>query len=151
IGVDVRVKVPDGSRLVQRKATIVVYQPETEEKSEMTIQILIQVAKPGTQPTDSKVGTEEIERMLIACPNARFACWTNGTETIYFQKKKQKFDTEVFPVNDFPRKGEDESAIFTTDRSRLRVATGNNLLAAFKRCHDFIHANQGGSKEQIFW
>ena len=33
----------------------------------------------------------------------------------------------------------------------LRVATGNNLLYAFKRCHDYIHANQGGSKEQIFW
>ncbi len=54
-------------------------------------------------------------------------------------------------MNDFPRKGEDASFIFTTDRSRLRVATGNNLLNAFKRCHDFIHANQGGSKEQIFW
>jgi type I restriction enzyme M protein len=25
------------------------------------------------------------------------------------------------------------------------------LLYAFKRCHDYIHANQGGSKEQIFW
>jgi type I restriction enzyme M protein len=80
-----------------------------------------------------------------------FACWTNGIEAIYFQKKKGKFDTDVLPVNDFPRKGEDASSIFTTDRSRLRVATGNNLLNAFKRCHDFIHANQGGSKEQIFW
>jgi len=31
------------------------------------------------------------------------------------------------------------------------VATGNNLLYAFRRCHDYIHANQGGSKEEIFW
>jgi type I restriction enzyme M protein len=151
IGVDVRIKVQDGARVAQKKASLIVYQPGAQEKDETAAQILIQVAKPGTQPTDSKTGTDELERMLIACPNARFACWTNGIETVYFQKKKQKFDTEVFPVNDFPRKGEDDSAIFTTDRSRLRVATGNNLLAAFKRCHDFIHANQGGSKEQIFW
>ena len=151
IGVDVRIKVQDGTRVAQKKASLIVYQPGAQEKDETAAQILIQVAKPGTQPTDSKTGTDELERMLIACPNARFACWTNGIETVYFQKKKQKFDTEVFPVNDFPRKGEDDSAIFTTDRSRLRVATGNNLLAAFKRCHDFIHANQGGSKEQIFW
>lgn len=151
IGVDVRVKVQDGARIAQKKASVVVYRPDSQVRDEAAIQILIQVAKPGTQPTDSKTGTDELERMLIACPNARFACWTNGIETVYFQRKKQKFDTEVFPVNDFPRKGEDDSAIFTTDRSRLRVATGNNLLAAFKRCHDFIHANQGGSKEQIFW
>lgn len=151
IGVDVRVRVHDGARVVPRKASLVVYQPGSQNRDETAIQILIQVVKPGTQPTDSKTGTDELERMLIACPNACFACWTNGIETVYFQKKKQKFDTEVFPVNDFPRKGEDDSAIFTTDRSRLRAATGNNLLAAFKRCHDFIHANQGGSKEQIFW
>ena len=82
---------------------------------------------------------------------AEFGCWTNGVETLYFQKKKEKFETDVFPVNDFPCKGEDASSIYTTDRRRLRVATGNNLLYAFKRCHDYIHANQGGSKEQIFW
>ncbi len=151
IGVDIRLKVQDGSRLARRKAALVVFQPGAPQNDESTARIVIQVVKPGSQASDSKVGTDELERMLIACPNARFACWTNGTETVYFQKKKQRFDTEVFPVNDFPRKGEDDSAIFTTDRSRLRVATGNNLLAAFKRCHDFIHANQGGSKEQIFW
>lgn len=151
IGVDVRIPVADGSRTVPRKASLVVFQPGAAQKDQDTAAIIVQTVKPGTQPADTKTGTDDLERLLIACPNARFACWTNGTETVYFQKKKQKFDTEVFPVNDFPRKGEDDSAIFTTDRSRLRVATGNNLLAAFKRCHDFIHANQGGSKEQIFW
>ena len=84
-------------------------------------------------------------------PSSEYCCCTNGIETIYFQKKKSKFETDVFPVNDFPRYGEDASSIYTTDRRRLRVATGNNLLYAFKRCHDYIHANQGGSKEQIFW
>lgn len=148
---DVRIKVQDGTRLAQKKASLVIYEPGAQVKNKDSIKILIQVVKPGTQPTDSKTGTDELERIFIACLNARFACWTNGIEAVYFQKKKQKFDTEVFPVNDFPCEGEDDSAIFTTDRSRLRIATGNNLLAAFKRCHDFIHANQGGSKEQIFW
>ncbi len=151
IGVDVRLRVQDGSRVAQKKASLIVFQPDAAEKDQNSAHVIIQIVKPGTQPSDSKIGAAELERMMIACPSARFGCWTNGTETVYFQKKKQKFDTEIFPVNDFPRKGENDSAIFTTDRSRLRVATGNNLLAAFKRCHDFIHANQGGSKEQIFW
>ena len=151
VSVDMRIRVQDGARIVQKKASLVLFTPGTQDRDQNSAYIIIQIAKPGSQPTDSKIGTDELERMIIACPNVRFGCWTNGVEALYFQKKKQKFDTEIFPVNDFPRKGEDESAIFTTDRSRLRIATGNNLLAAFKRCHDFIHANQGGSKEQIFW
>ncbi len=148
---DVRLRVQDGSRVAQKKASLIVFQSDVAEKDQNSAHVIIQIVRPGTQPSDSKIGAAELERIIIACPTARFGCWTNGTETVYFQKKKQKFYTEIFPVNDFPRKGEDDSAIFTTDRSRLRVATGNNLLAAFKRCHDFIHANQGGSKEQIFW
>jgi type I restriction enzyme M protein len=151
IGVDVKIKVQDGTRLTQKKASLVVYRTNGQEQDENSADIIVQVSKPGTQPSDSKVGISELERLMIACPSVRFGCWTNGIETAYFQKKRQKFDTDLVPVNDFPRKGEDESSIFTTDRSRLRIATGNNLLAAFKRCHDFIHANQGGSKEQIFW
>jgi len=151
VGVDVRIKVPDGSKTVARKLSLAVFRDGAKEKEQDDILILIQIAKPGVQPTDARGGATDLEKALIACPNAQFACWTNGIEGIYFQKKKSKFDTDVLPVNDFPRKGEDASSIFTTDRSRLRVATGNNLLNAFKRCHDFIHANQGGSKEQIFW
>jgi len=72
-------------------------------------------------------------------------------ERLSSKRKKQSLKPIFFPVNDFPRKGEDANSIYTTDRKRLRVATGNNLLYAFKRCHDYTHANQGGSKEQIFW
>lgn len=151
IAVDVRLKVPDGTRTVQKKVSLVVYLPGANLKDEESAFVLIQIVKPGTQPSDSKIGASDLERIIYACSGAKFGCWTDGTETLFFQKRKQKFDQDVFPVNDFPRTGEDESAIFTTDRSRLRAATGNNLLAAFKRCHDFIHANQGGSKEQIFW
>lgn len=151
VAVDVRVNVPDGSKTVARKLSLAVFRDGAKEKGQDDILILIQAAKPAIQPADTKGGASELEKALIACRNAQFACWTNGTEAIYFQKKKGKFDTDVLAVNDFPRKGEDAGSIFTTDRSRLRVATGNNLLNAFKRCHDFIHANQGGSKEQIFW
>jgi type I restriction enzyme M protein len=151
LAVDVRVKTQDGSRAATKKISLVVYKTGIDTRTADDIYIVIQIVKPNSQPTDSTGGTDDLERLLIACPKAEFGCWTNGVENLYFQKKKQKFDTDILPVNDFPGKGQDASAIFTTDRSRLRAATGNNLLYAFKRCHDFIHANQGGSKEQIFW
>ncbi|HUU88470.1 MAG TPA: type I restriction enzyme HsdR N-terminal domain-containing protein, partial [Candidatus Glassbacteria bacterium] len=151
ISVDFRIKVHDGSRMVSEKVSLVVFHSNKTKISEENILIVIQIAKSNIQPTDSKKGTDDLEKLLIACPNAQFACWTNGIDTFFFQKKQLKFDTDIVTVNDLPKKGEDASSIFITDRSRLRIATGNNLLFAFKRCHNFIHANQGGSKEQIFW
>ena len=73
------------------------------------------------------------------------------SKPFFFKRRKQNLKQMFFLLMIFPRFGEDASSIYTTDRRRLRVATGNNLLYAFKRCHDYIHANQGGSKEQIFW
>jgi type I restriction enzyme M protein len=127
---------------------LVVYHPE---KKENEIYILIHIAPPKADHTAKSGGTSELEQCLVETKSAEFACWTNGIDVFYFQKKKKQFESDVFPVNDFPSRGQDASSIFTTDRTRLRVATGNNLLYAFKRCHDYIHGNQGGSKETIFW
>jgi len=148
IGLDEKIKVYDGSIQKNRKIPLVVYHSDRAEKQPY---ILIYIAPPKSDSTAKTGGTSELEQWLIENSSAEFACWTNGIITVFFQKKKTKFEADVFPVNDFPRKGEDANSIYTTDRTRLRVATGNNLLYAFKRCHDYIHANQGGSKEQIFW
>ena len=148
IGRDLKIKVYDGSKQKPRKVPLVVYHADKEEKE---IYILIHTASPKTDPSSKSGGTSELEQWLIETPTAEFACWTNGIEAVFFQKKKAKFEVDAFTVNDFPRKGEDANSIYTTDRRRLRVATGNNLLYAFRRCHDYIHGIQGGSSESIFW
>jgi len=146
IQIDFPIKIWEGDKQKNKKSPIAVINPDTKDPY-----ILINTAKPKANPTDKSGGTSELEQWMVDVQSADFGCWTNGIETIYFQKKKTKFETDVFPVNDFPRSGEDATSIYTTDRRRLRVATGNNLLYAFRRCHDYIHANQGGSKEEIFW
>lgn len=143
---DYKIKVWEGDKQKVKKAALAVI---PEGKSEPCILVLI--TNPNANPTDKIGGTDELEQWLVDTSSVDFGCWTNGTESLFFQKKIERFTTDVFLVNDFPRKGEDANSIYTTDRRRLRVATGNNLLYAFKRCHDYIHANQGGSKEQIFW
>lgn len=146
IRVDFPIKIWDGDKQRTKRVPLAVMEAGTEDPY-----VLILVASPKANPTDKISGASELEQWLVDVSTADYGCWTNGVETVFFQKKKTKFETDVFPVNDFPRFEEDASSIYTTDRRRLRVATGNNLLYAFKRCHDYIHANQGGSKEQIFW
>jgi len=146
IRVDFAIKVWDADKQKVKKTPLAVMRDGQEEPY-----ILILIASPKANPTDRVAGAADLEQWLVDVATAEYGCWTNGIESIFFQKKKTKFETDIFPVNDFPRFGEDATSIYTTDRRRLRVATGNNLLYAFKRCHDYIHANQGGSKEQIFW
>ena len=146
IRVEFPIKIWDGDKQKSKKAAVAVMVKDTEDPF-----VLILIAGPKANPTDKTGGANEIEQWLVDTPSAEYGCWTNGIELIYFQKRKTKFETDVFPVNDFPRYGEDAASIYTTDRRRLRAATGNNLLNAFERCHHYIHGNQGGSKEQIFW
>lgn len=146
IQVNLKIKIWDGDKQKAKTSQLALMLAGTENPY-----VLILTASPSANPTDKNAGATELEQWLVDVPTAEFGCWTNGIETLFFQKRKSKFETDIFPVNDFPRKGEDATSIYTTDRRRLRVATGNNLLYAFKRCHDYIHANQGGSKEQIFW
>jgi type I restriction enzyme M protein len=146
IRVDFPIKIWDGDKQKSKKAAVAVMVKDTEDPF-----VLILIAGPKANPTDKTGGANELEQWLVDTPTVEYGVWTNGIELIYFQKRKTKFETDVFPVNDFPRYGEDAASIYTTDRRRLRAATGNNLLNAFERCHHYIHGNQGGSKEQIFW
>ncbi len=146
IRVDFPIKIWDGDKQKSKKAAVAVMVKDSENPF-----VLILIAGPKANPTDKAGGANELEQWLVDTPTVEYGVWTNGIELIYFQKRKTKFETDVFPVNDFPRYGEDAASIYTTDRRRLRAATGNNLLNAFERCHHYIHGNQGGSKEQIFW
>jgi type I restriction enzyme M protein len=144
IGVDVQLRGDN----VRRKFGLVVYNVE-QERSQDSIRIVIDIADPKKKQTDKRGGVEDLRSALIACENAEFGVWTNGVDRIVIQKVRKRFESELSEVTDFPRRGESE--ILTKSRSNLRIATGSNLLYAFQRCHNFIHGNQGGSKEGIFW
>lgn len=144
IGVDVQLR----GHNARRKFGLVVYNAD-QERSQGSIRIVIDIADPNKKQTDKKGGVEDLRSALIACENTEFGVWTNGVDRIVIQKVRKRFESELSEVTDFPRRGESE--ILTKSRSNLRIATGSNLLYAFQRCHNFIHGNQGGSKEGIFW
>ena len=99
IRVDFKIKVWDGSKQRTKKVPLAVMRPGTEDPY-----ILILVVNPKTEPTAKKNGTNELEQWLVDVKTAEFGCWTNGIETLYFQKKKEKFQTDIFPLMIFPAK-----------------------------------------------
>ena len=87
---------------------------------------------------------EEIE----AC---RYALWTNGLEFFFLRKKATKFQVDAEPIGDWPPVDESIDDRNVLSRARVRRADPEMLRTAFRRCHNFIHGNEGMPKDAAFW
>ena len=89
---------------------------------------------------------------MAACPNCRHGLWTNGSdERLCFRRDESEGHISFASIVDITRKGRDDSEVERPDRNSLSTATGDNLLLAFKRCHNYIAGNQGLQKPEAFW
>lgn len=87
---------------------------------------------------------EEIE----AC---KYGLWTNGLEFFFLKKKATKFQVDAEPIGDWPPVDESIGAQHVLSRARARRADPDMLRTTFRRCHNFIHGNEGMPKDAAFW
>jgi type I restriction enzyme M protein len=112
---------------------------------------LIDILPAKTKPDDSAKGVDALAGFLCDTPGAEYAVWTNGTERLVYWKKTDAIATAPLLINDIPRYGRGLEDSFAPGRRKLRRAVSGSLRQAFKRCHDYIYANRGGSNEDVFW
>ena len=93
---------------------------------------------------DVKPFFEEID----AC---KYALWTNGLEFFFLRKKATKFQVDAEPIGDWPPVDESIGDRNVLSRARARRADPVMLRTAFRRCHNFIHGNEGMPKDAAFW
>ena len=87
---------------------------------------------------------EEFERL-------KYALWTNGLEFFFLRKKATKFQVDAEPIGDWPPADESLGDREVLSRARTRRADPEMLRTAFRRCHNFIHGNEGMPKDAAFW
>ena len=85
---------------------------------------------------------------ITAC---KYALWTNGLEFFFLQKKATKFQVVAEPIGDWPPVDESIADRNVLSRARARRADPEMLRTAFRRCHNFIHGNEGMPKDAAFW
>ena len=99
------------------------------------------------RPTDRDKGVEQLESYMSACLNARFGMWI-GSELQVWEKVPSGTGGYTFvEATDIPRFGFDAPKPLTF--ADLAPAH-EELIAAFKRCHNYIYGNQGLQKESAF-
>ena len=91
----------------------------------------------------------EIKPFFEEIDTCRYGLWTNGLEFFFLKKKATRFEVDAEPIGDWPPVDEsiDERGVL----SRARRADPEMLRTAFRRCHNFIHGNEGMPKDAAFW
>jgi len=130
---------------------VVLNQTKKGDDVQERLYILFEIVPAKIKADDSKKGSEMLAEFLRDTPAAEYAVWTNGTERIVYWKNTEAIKVRTLLVNDIPRYGQGLGDSFAPGRQKLRKAVTGSLRQAFKRCHDYIYANRGGSNEAVFW
>lgn len=135
----------------RKRADIVVFDKGADHRQADAF-ILIETKKADVKPTHRTEGIGQLQSYMAACLNVRYGMWTNGDERFCFAKRTGgkgvwKFDEII----DIPAFGQTEEDAQRPKRRDLKVATADNLLFAFRRCHNYIAAHEGKQKTEAFW
>lgn len=139
-----------GSKRGRRKPRLdlAVFRPGVDHE-QANIFIGIECKREDIPESDIQDGTEQLLYYMAACLNCRFGMWV-GSSIRFFEKvaSTRSGEYEFNDASDIPRCG------FDTPRplkhSDLAPAAEEDLMAVFRRSHNYIYSNQGLGKEQAF-
>ncbi len=141
-----RIKVGSSRRAVD----IAVFQPGADHLQE-NIRIIVETKRSDTKPSDKRDGVEQLKSYMSACLNVEYGIWTNGTERLCLAKRQTAKGGAFEEIADIPAFGQTEEQALQPRKRDLRPATADNLLFAFRRCHNYIASNEGKAKTDAFW
>lgn len=94
---------------------------------------------------------DELETIMRDLEAVQYGLWTNSLEFFFLEKEQRRFETKCNPIGDWPMA---EASVDTKDvlsDAHTRVADNEMLKITFRRCHNFIHGNEGMPKDAAFW
>lgn len=135
----------------RKRVDIVVFQIAGAHMQENAY-ILVETKRADIKPTHRTEGIEQLKSYMSSCLNARYGMWTNGDDRFCIAKRSDgKGGWTYDDIIDIPGYGQTEEDAQRPKRRDLKVATADNLLFAFRRCHNFIAAHEGKQKTEAFW
>ena len=134
-----------------KRVDLIVFKSSADHKQENAF-LLIETKRPGTNPANRTDGIAQLQSYMAACLNVQYGLWTNGDDRFCFAKRPdQKGGWQFEEIIEIPAHGQSEADAQRPRRKDLKPATGDNLLFAFRRCHNYIAANEGKQKPEAFW
>jgi type I restriction enzyme M protein len=134
-----------------KRVDVIVFTPGAEHKQENAY-LLVETKRAGTSPISKTDGIAQLQSYMASCLNAKYGLWTNGDDRFCFAKRQDNKGGWSFEeIIEIPAYGQTEADAQRPKRKDLKPATGDNLLFAFRRCHNYIAAREGKQKPEAFW
>ena len=115
----------------------------TQEK----IRTIIECKDEKVGASDSDNGVDQLKSYMAGCLNCNFGMWV-GSELQVFEKHAGSDGIPEFLLaTDIPRAGAEAP---TPIRFSDLVPAEDELVSVFRRCHNYIHGNQGFPKDRAF-
>ncbi len=103
-------------------------------------------------PEEAEKEFSLLKAAMTEAPNCKYGLWTNGLEFFFFEKETTRFDVKFKSIGDWPLADESCRLLaMLASTAKMRRAEPEMLRTAFRRCHNFIHGNEGMSKDTAFW
>lgn len=94
---------------------------------------------------------DEVESIMRDVDAIQYGLWTNGLEFFFIEKEQKRFEIKFNPIGDWPMAEESIGTKDVVSDAHTRVADNEMLKITFRRCHNFIHGNEGMPKDAAFW
>jgi len=150
-----------GRRRTTKKADIAIFAHGAPHTLENLRRVVVCKPEPKTSRTVTKIRTysqaqkdlEELEALLgtEATPQAQYGMWTNGLDFFFLYKESTRFGARFEQRADWPIADESVRSGTVASVARLRGGEAAMLKTAFRRCHNYIHGNEGMPKDAAFW
>ena len=134
----------------RKRVDIVIFR-SGEEHSQQNAWLLVETKSADTKPSSAKEGIGQLQSYMAACINCEYGVWTNGDDRFCYAKRKTASGYEFDQLIDVPAFGQSEAEAQRPKLRDLMPVTGDNLLFAFRRCHNKIAGAQGLQKDAAFW
>lgn len=125
----------------RKKSDLVVFHEGQPHKQEH-IFIIIEAKRDDVKPKDKKEGVEQLKSYMHASP-CRYGLWV-GSERLGFEQLPE--GTLVDGIADIPSQGTLKPVVPVY----RDLVPALDLRAIFRRCHNYIYANQGLQKAEAF-
>lgn len=143
-----------------KKIDIAIFEPGAEHSVENLRRVVVCDKEPNHSKKgafkmrDHKQAEKEfalLHGVMAEAESCTYGLWTNGLEFFFFRREKTRFDVKYEPIGDWPMADESIGTREVVSNARMRRADPEMLRTAFRRCHNFIHGNEGMPKDAAFW
>ena len=162
-GISVEDMVPDFKLRIDgrlKKLDLVIFEAGAPQEPEHIRRIAILEKEPvnGRKSSYKMRSPEEADKefgllkaAMAQATGCKYGLWTNGLDFFFFQKEIQRPQGNFRVLGDWPQADESTGARDVAAHVKMRRAEPEMLRTAFRRCHNFIHGNEGMSKDAAFW